>query len=210
MPIRRGALGLFALALLAAGAPAGAQDNDPLAWSIQAARGAFDLCRADAPDAARVAEHGEIWGWPAFVGYMEHPNGYQREAGGESLRRFTDGDKSAYVELGVQSGQVSSAAPANIRYFRCDLASDQQVNTDLEAYFTGLYGPPTSKSDKATVWVSGEAGASVGPDDAVSDDDALKPAIAAVVGARVVRVELTRERGLDRAKLTIFQNAPAG
>ena len=35
---------------------------------------------------AKVAEHGEVWGWPRFMGYLEHPDGYKRQAGGESRR----------------------------------------------------------------------------------------------------------------------------
>ena len=215
MPASRGArLSLSTLipALVAAAglaAPAWAQDSDPLAWSTQAARGAFDLCRSDAPDAGTVAEHGEIWGWPRFTGYLQHPKGYEREAGGESRRSFTAGTKSAFVELGVQSGLVASAEPAHIHYFRCDLAADQLVDADLAAYFTGLYGPPISKTGGATVWLKAEAGAAVTADDAASDDTAIKPVISAAVGAKVTRVELTHELGLDRAKLTIFENTPA-
>jgi hypothetical protein len=210
MPIRRSVrLGLLALILAAASAgPGFSQEDDPAAWSIQAARGAFDLCRGDAPDADRVAEHGEVWGWPTFVGYQETPKGYKREAGGESRRDFSHDGKTAYVELEVQSGEVTSVAPANIRYFRCNLAADHAVNADLTAYFTGLYGQPVSKTDDATIWLSGEAGASVTPDNAVNDDAALKPVVSAAVGAKVTRVELTREEGIDRARLTIFQSAP--
>jgi hypothetical protein len=210
MPSRHSArLGLLALitATVVAG-PSFGQQDDPVAWSTQAARGAFDLCRGDAPDADRVAEHGQIWGWPTFMGYQETPRGYKREAGGESRRDFSHDGKTAYVELEVQSGEVTSETSANIHYFRCNLASDHAVNTDLTAYFTGLYGQPISKTDDATIWLSGEAGASVTADNAVNDDAALKPVVAAAVGAKVTRIELTREDGIDRARLTIFQSAP--
>lgn len=188
------------------GAPAWAADDDPLlAWSQTAARGLFDLCLQDAPDAAVVAEHGEVWGWPRFMGFLEHPEGYKREAGGESRRTFEDGGKSTFVEATIQSGVVSASAPANVRYFRCNAASDQPVDTDLAAYFTERYGPPAAKSDRATVWL---VGAGKGGD--LSDDDAaLKAVAAAGAGAEATRVELTREHGLDRAKLTLFRNVPA-
>jgi hypothetical protein len=194
--------------LLAAGA--WAQAPGLLDWSQTAARGVFDLCRADAPDAARVAEHGEVWGWPRFVGYLEHPEGYKREAGGESRRTYQLGDASTYVEATVQSGEVISAAPADVHYFRCNVASDQPVNDDLKAYFTGLYGNPASDSGAATVWLTGSAAAQgaggEGPD---AEAAALQAVVAAGAGAGGMRVELTRQRGLDRAKLTLFRNAPA-
>ncbi|MFI4934423.1 MAG: hypothetical protein ACHP7N_07380 [Caulobacterales bacterium] len=199
-------VGLAAALLLA---PIAAGQDDPQAWSATAARGAFDLCRADAPDADRVAEHGEVWGWPTFIPYLEHPKGYKRLSGGESRRTYSVGDKSAYVELTVQSGQVTSAGPANIRYFRCNVAADQVIGADLEAYFTANYGPPTSKTGVTTVWLSAKPSDAVGPDAAASDDLVLKPVVAAGVGAQVMRIELTRERGLDRAKLTILRNEPA-
>jgi hypothetical protein len=202
-------LALFVVVLLAAAAtaaPALAADDDPLlAWSKTAARGLFDLCLQDAPDAAVVAEHGEVWGWPRFMGYLEHPEGYKREAGGESRRTFDDGGKSTFVEATIQSGLVTSAAPASVRYFRCNAASDQPVDADLEAYFTERYGQPAAKSEQATVWLAGAAkGADAGDDDA-----ALKAVSAAGAGAEATRIELTREHGLDRAKLTLFRNAPA-
>ena len=201
MALARPSLAIAAAALLAAGS-AGAQDDDPLAWSQAAARGAFDLCRADAPDAAAVADHGEVWGWPPFAGYLAHPEGYRREAGGESRRRFAAGDKTAYVELTVQSGVVSAAAPAVVRYFRCDVASDQPVDASLEAYFTRAYGAPSVRTADATVWLEGAA---------AGDDAALLKAVASAgPGAEGLRIELTREGGLDRAKLTLFRNAPGG
>ena len=201
--------GLIALALATSlAAPALAQD-DPVAWSTQAARGAFDLCRSDAPDAARVAEHGEVWGWPHFSGYLQHPKGYERHAGGESRRDFTAGTKSAFLELGVQSGQVTAAEPAQVHYFRCDLAADQSIDGDLEAYFTDLYGPPISKTSEATVWLKAEGGVSVTADDAASDDTAVKTLSSAGAGARVTRVELSHQLGLDRAKLSVFETAAA-
>jgi hypothetical protein len=200
---------LFAFVLLAslATAPALAADDDPLlAWSKTAARGLFDLCRQDAPDAAVVAEHGEIWGWPHFMGYLEHPEGYKREAGGESRRTFSYGAKDTFVEATIQSGLVTAAAPAEVRYFRCNAASDQPVDGDLEAYFTEQYGPPAAKNDQATIWLAGAAkGGDTGDDDA-----ALKAVLAAGAGAEATRIELTREHGLDRAKLTLFRSAPAG
>ena len=199
---------LFALALTAtlAFASASAADDDPLlTWSQTATRGLFDLCRQDAPDAAVVAEHGQIWGWPRFMGYLEHPDGYKRAAGGESRRTFDAGGKSTYVEATIQSGSVTSAAPADVRYFRCNAASDQPVNSALEAYFTEQYGPPASKTDDATVWLAGAAkGASVADDDA-----ALKAVVAGGAGAEATRIELTRQRGIDRAKLTQFRISPA-
>jgi hypothetical protein len=199
---------LFVLVLVAAlaRASAGAADDDPLlAWSQTAARGLFDLCREDAPDAAVVAEHGEIWGWPRFMGFLEHPEGYKREAGGESRRTFEDGGKSTYVEATIQSGAVTSAAPADVRYFRCNAASDQPVNGALEAYFTEQYGPPASKSGDATVWLAGAARGAA-PD---NDEAALKAVVAGGAGAEATRIELTRERGVDRAKLTMFRGSPA-
>lgn len=193
-----------ALALAFAWA-ASAQDAPLLTWSQTAARGAFDLCRADAPDAARVADHGQIWGWPPFAPYLEHPDGYKREAGGESRRTFASGGASATVEMTVQSGEVTGAAPADILYFRCNIAADQPIGPDLEAYFTGLYGPPTSKGDGEVLWLLKSAAGAGGGDDA----GAMKQVIAAGAGAEGLRIELTRERGLDRAKLTLFRNAPA-
>jgi hypothetical protein len=200
---------LFALAPFAAAlaaAPALAADDGPLlAWSKTAARGLFDLCLQDAPDAAVVAEHGEVWGWPRFMGYLEHPEGYKREAGGESRRTFEDGGKATFVEATIQSGLVTSAAPATVRYFRCNAASDQPVDTDLEAYFTERYGQPAAKTEQSTVWLAGAAkGGDVGDPDA-----ALKVVAAGGAGAEAARIELTRERGLDRAQLTLFRNVPA-
>ena len=202
-PVRSAFLGAAAAAaMLAAPALTAAQD-DPAQWSSVAAQGAFDLCRADAPDAAKVADHGEVWGWPTFVPYLEHPLGFKREAGGESRRSFTFGDTTAYVEVTVQSGEVTSAAPAQVRYFRCNVAANQPMNGALMAYFTARYGPPAAKTDQAVVWLSGPAAASA--DAAGGDDGALKPVIAGATGASITRVELTRERGLDRAKLSFFE-----
>lgn len=200
---------LFALILFAslAAAPALAADDDPLlAWSNTAARGLFDLCRQDAPDAAVVAEHGEVWGWPPFMGYLEHPEGYKREAGGESRRTFAYGAKDTFVEATIQSGVVTSAAPAEVTYFRCNAASDQPVDRDLEAYFTEQYGPPAAKTDQATIWLGGAAKGG----DAGDGDVALKAVMAAGAGTEATRIELTRAHGLDRAKLTLFRNTPAG
>jgi len=200
---------LLALTLVASltAAPAFAADDEPLlAWSKSAARGLFDLCRQDAPDAAAVAEHGEVWGWPRFMGYVEHPDGYRREAGGESRRTFEDDGKQIFVEATIQSGVVTSAAPAEVRYFRCNAASDQPVDADLEAYFTELYGPPSAKTEQATIWLAGAAKGG----DANDEDAALKAVTAAGAGAEATRIELTREHGLDRAKLTQFRNTPAG
>jgi hypothetical protein len=203
LPRRALFIGLLSIA---AASPALAADDDPLlAWSKTAARGLFDLCLQDAPDAAVVAEHGEVWGWPRFMGYLEHPEGYKREAGGESRRSFDDGGKSTFLEATIQSGIVTSAAPANVRYFRCNAASDQPVDADLEAYFTERYGQPAAKNGQATVWLAGAAkGGDPGDDDA-----ALKAVSAAGAGAEATRIELTREHGLDRAKLTLFRNTPA-
>jgi hypothetical protein len=202
---------VLAAGLLAFAGTASAQEQGLLDWSQTAARGVFDLCRADAPDAARVAEHGEVWGWPTFVGYLEHPEGYKREAGGESRRTYAVGDAGAYVEVTVQSGKVTSAAPADIRYFRCNVASDQAVGDDLKTYFTGLYGPPASSTAAATVWLTGAAATQgaggEGPD---AEAAALQAVVAAGAGAQGLRIELTREGGLDRAKLTLFRNAPPG
>ena len=110
-----------------------------------------------------MAEHGEIWGWPRFMGYLEHPEGYKRAAGGESRRTFEDDGKSTYVEATIQSGSVTSAAPADVRYFRCNAASDQPVNNALEAYFTDQYGPPASKAPDDTVWLAGAAKGGAAP-----------------------------------------------
>jgi hypothetical protein len=194
----------LALAGLALGGAAGADDDPLLAWSRTAAQGLFDLCHADAPDAAAVAEHGEVWGWPRFMGYLEHPEGYRREAGGESRRTFEAGGKSAFVEATIQSGVVTSATPSAVRYFRCNAASDQPVNAALEAYFSQRYGAPASKTAAATVWLAGAAKGVAGDD----DDATLKAVEAAGAGSQATRVELTRDHGLDRAKLTEFRNSP--
>jgi hypothetical protein len=195
-----------ALAWALAAPVAVADADDVLAWSQSAARGLYELCRADAPDAAKVAEHGEVWGWPPFMGYLEHPAGYRREAGGESRRTFQDGDLGAYVEATIQSGEVTSAAPAQVQYFRCNMASDQPVDADLTRYFTERYGAPASRTDASTVWLGGVARAA----GAADDDAALKAVIAAGAGAEGLRIELTRDHGLDRAKFTLFRAAPPG
>lgn len=206
---------LFALALIASltvapvlsAAPALAADDDPLlAWSRTAARGLFDLCRQDEPDAAVVAEHGEVWGWPHFMGYLEHPEGFKREAGGESRRTFEYGGKDTFVEATIQSGVVTASAPAEVRYFRCNAASDQPIGPDLEAYFTEQYGPPAAKTEQGSIWLAGAAKGG----DTTDDDAALKAVTAAGAGAEATRIELTREHGLDRAKLTLFRNAAPG
>ena len=201
---------LAGVAALSLAAGARAQEPSLLDWSQTAARGVFDLCNADTPDAARVAEHGEVWGWPRFVGYLEHPEGYRREAGGESRRTYALGEANAYVEVTVQSGTVTSAAPATLGYFRCNVASDQPVDDDLKAYFTGLYGPPASSTAAATVWLTKSAATpgagGAGPD---AEAAALHAVVAAGPGAQGMRIELTRERGLDRAKLTLFRYAPS-
>ena len=193
-----------ALAWAVAAPVALADAADVLAWSQTAARGLYELCRADAPDAAKVAEHGEVWGWPPFMGYLEHPDGYRREAGGDSRRAFQDGDLSAYVEATIQSGEVTSAAPAQVQYFRCNMASDQPVDADLIGYFTERYGAPASTTDGATVWLEGAAKTAA----AVDDDAALQAVIAAGAGAEGLRIELTRDHGLDQAKFTLFRNTP--
>ena len=194
---------MTALAALAPATGVRAQDQDPATWSRVVARGALDLCRADAPDAAAVVDHGQIWGWPRFTGYLEHPDGYQRQAGGESRRELVAGDKTTYVEMTVQDGQVVSAAPATIRYFRCNVTANAAVEADLEAYFTALYGAPASKTDKAVVWLAGVA------KDAAPDDDAaaIKPLAAAPAGAQALRIELTHELGVDSAKFAIYRKA---
>jgi hypothetical protein len=197
------ALGAAAVVIVA-GAPAAADEADVLAWSRTTARGLFQLCRADAPDAAAVAEHGEVWGWPRFMGYLEHPDGYKREAGGESRMTHQDHDLSAYVEATVQSGVVTTAKPDPVRYFRCNMASDHEVGADLAVYFTELYGAPVSKTEAGTVWLSGAAKGAA-PE---SDEAALKAVEAAGPDAKGMRIELTRERGLDRAKLTMFEKSP--
>ena len=199
---RRSLFAVVLIAAMVAAAPSMAQEQSLLSWSQAAARGLYDLCRHDAPDAAVVAEHGEIWGWPRFIGYLEHPEGYKRQAGGESRRTLERGETSAFVEATIQSGIVTSATPANVGYFRCNAASDQPVNADLEVYFTQNYGPPATKSETATVWLTGAAKGG-GTDD---DDAMLKAVTAAGTGAEAMRIELTRENGLDRAKLTEFRN----
>jgi hypothetical protein len=197
---------LTAAFVLSAGRACAADDNPLLDWSQTAARGLFDLCRQDAPDAAVVAEHGEVWGWPHFMGYLEHPEGYKREAGGESRRTFEYGGKDTFVEATIQSGVVASAAPAEVRYFRCNAASDQPIDADLEAYFTEQYGPPAAKTAEATIWLAGAASGG----NAGDDDVALNAVVAAGAGTEATRIELSREHGLDRAKLTSFRNAPPG
>ena len=67
-----------------------------------------------------------------------------------------------------------------------------------------IYGAPSAKTDKAIVWLLGDS-ASASADD---DDAALKPVIARGTGARGARIELSREQGRDRAKLTIFRDTP--
>jgi hypothetical protein len=210
MPSARAAIACLlagTLGLSLAGA-ALAQDDDLTTWSQTAARGAFDLCRADAPDAGAVADHGEVWGWPRFVPYQEHPKGYRREAGGESRRTYASGDASAEVELGVQSGLVTSAAPALVHYFRCDVAADHTVNPDLDVYFTGLYGPPAIRTDQSVVWLVQTGSQAAVALDAETDDTLLKRVIAAGAGVRMMRVELTHEDKLDRARMTMFSNDP--
>jgi hypothetical protein len=108
------------------------------------------------------------------------------------------------VEVTVQSGRVADAAPATVRYFRCNVAANQPIEADLEAYFTAIYGAPASKTDKAVVWLAGAA-ARQSPD---SDDAALAAVKSAGVGTEGWRVELSRELGRDRAKITEFRNAP--
>ena len=200
---------LLMVGALLLGAPAHAQQLSALDWSRTAARGLFDLCREDAPDAALVAGHGEVWGWPPFAGYTEHPEGYRREAGGESRRSYAAGGENAFVEATVQSGVVTAAAPASVLYFRCNLASDQAVDADLKAYFTAIYGPPVSDSADGTVWLTGAAarpGATgQGPD---AESDAWHAVAAGGLGAQGVRIELSHDNGVDRAKLTLFRNAP--
>ena len=204
-----GRVGLLAAAAFLATAAA-AQPPLALQWSQTAARGLFELCRQDAPDAALVAGHGEVWGWPPFAGYTEHPEGYRRDAGGESRRTYQAGDETAFVEATVQSGVVTSTAPANVDYFRCNVASDQPVDADLKSYFTGLYGPPTSDTSDGTVWLTGAAATpgstGQGPD---AEAEALHAVAAAGVGSHGMRLVLSRDNGLDSAKLTLFQNAPA-
>jgi hypothetical protein len=184
------------------GGAAMAQD-DPLAWSQTTARGLLEICQQDRPDAARVAEHAEVWGWPPFKGYVEHPEGFVREAGGESRRDFQAGDKTAFVEATVQSGVVASARPAQVRYFRCDIDSDQSIDKGLVGYFTGLYGPPSTRPDGVSVWLSGAAkGGAAGEQGAL---DAVKAAAAPAQGAIV---ELEREDGRDEVKITDFLSGP--
>ena len=208
VPLRASLFCLTAALALAGAGRVAAQDDELRSWAVGAARGAFDLCRSDAPDAGQVADHGQIWGWPRFVPYLEHPRGYQREAGGESRRSQTVRDKTANVGLGVQSGRVTSAAPANIRYFRCNLDADQPIEDDLVKYFTEIYGPPISRSDQGAVWLIGK-GTQPAPEDAASEEFALKALLAAPVGSSMLRIELSRERGLDRAKLSLFRSEPA-
>jgi len=207
MPAARGWI-VAGAALLSICAPpvAMADQDDVLAWSQTAARGLFQLCLSDAPDAARVAEHGEVWGWPRFMGYLEHPDGYKREAGGESRRTFQDEKLSAYVEANIQSGEVTSAAPAQVQYFRCNMASDQAVDAFLVGYFTELYGAPVTTTDGTTVWLDGAAKGA----DPLDDDAAMKAVVSAGAGARGTRVELSRDRGVDRAKLITFHDGPPG
>ena len=205
MPRRHTACLLLSLALaLAAQAPsARAQPDDPLAWSQTAARGILEICNQDGPDAARVAEHAEVWGWPPFKGYLEHPDGFQRVAGGESRRDFAAADKTAFVEATLQSGVVTSAAPAVVRYFRCNIASDQPVDADLASYFTSLLGPPSRHGPDGTFWAAGAA-AKADP----TEDAALKAVAAAGPGAVGSLVELVSENGHDEARLIEFLAGP--
>jgi len=202
--VARVALGGAALLMLASATLAQAPQT-PSDWAKEAARGVLDLCRQDMPDAGAVVEHGEIWGWPRFVPYLEHPEGYKREAGGESRRSYTLGDVTAEVEVTVQSGAVADAAPAAVRYFRCDVAANQPIEADLEAYFTALYGAPASKTDQAVVWLGGAAAGQSPNGDAAT----LAAVKAAGAGAEGLRIELSREMDRDRAKITEFRNAPA-
>ena len=190
------------LAALVFAAEVSAQDaTPPVDWAKAAARGVLDLCRQDAPDAGAVADHGEVWGWPAFIPYTEHPEGYEREAGGQSRRSYSLGDTTAEVEVTVQSGEVSAAAPAKVRYFRCNVAANQPIASDLEAYFTDAYGAPASKTGNDVVWLSGAAAGH----DAGGDDAALAATVAAGSGADGVRVELSHELDRDMAKITEFR-----
>ncbi len=202
---------LIAAALSVVATTAVAQGPSPLEWSQAAARGLYNLCREDAPDAAAVAGNGEVWGWPPFASYSEHPEGYRRLAGGESRRTYEQAGETAYVEATVQSGVVTSAAPANVRYFRCNVASDQAIDSDLRDYFTGIYGPPTSDNAEGVVWLTKAAktpGATGEGPDAI--DNALHAVVAAGVGAEGMRIELAHANGADSAKLTLFVNAPPG
>jgi hypothetical protein len=200
-PRRIAAPALAALALV--GGAAVAQD-DPVAWSQATVRGMLEICRQDSPDAARVAEHAEVWGWPPFKGYVEHPEGFKREAGGESRRDFQAGDKTAFVEATVQSGTVVSAGPAQIRYFRCDIDSDQEIDAGLVSYFTGLYGPPSTKPNGTFVWLSGAANGAAGEQAVL---DAMKTSAAPAEGAII---ELGHEDDRDEVRITNFSSAPQG
>ena len=101
---------------------------------------------------------------------------------------------------------MTSAAPADVRYFRCNAASDQPVESDLEAYFTEQYGPPAAKTPQSTVWLTGAAKGA----DTTDDDAALKAVLGAGPGAEATRIELSRDHGVDRAKLTFFRNTSIG
>ena len=182
----------------------GPEAQTPLAWAKTAARGVLDLCREDAPDAAAVADHGEVWGWPSFVPYLEHPDGYERQAGGQSRRSYAVGEVTAEVEVTVQSGVVTSAAPAKIAYFRCDVAANQPIGPELEAYFTQLYGPAI-KTDQGEVWLVGDAKGAA-PD---GDEATLAAVSAAGAGASGERILLFHELDREQAKITEFVGAPA-
>ena len=180
-----------------------AQD-DPVTWSQGAARGILQVCIEDGPDAARVAEHAEVWGWPPFKGYLEHPEGFRRQAGGESRRDFQSGEQTAFVEATVQSGVVTAAAPADVTYFRCNIDSDRSIGADLETFLTGLYGPPVVRDSASEIWLGGAAKGSDPTEAAV-----LKAISAAAPGSSAAIVELGPANGHDEAKLTIFRNGPA-
>lgn len=185
------------------GAGAGAQDN-PAAWSQTAARGMLQICLEDQPDAARVGEHAEIWGWPPFKGYLEHPDGYRRQAGGESRRDFSAGDQTAFVEATVQSGVVTSAAPADVRYFHCNIDSDRAINADLESYLAELFGAPALRDGTSVVWLDGAAKGS-----AATEDAALKAVSAGAPGSAATLIVLQHANGHDEAKLTILRQGPS-
>ena len=205
-PMRLLGAAILAIAAALMARPICAQEDQTLlGWSQAAARGIFDLCRQGAPDANQVIEHAEIWGWPRFMAYQETPQGYTREAGGQSRRSYRVGDASADVAATVQSGEVATGAEAKVEYFRCNVDSNQPIEADLEAYFTGVYGPPTAKTDQATTWVLGASAGGEVEDDAA----ALKPVVAQGAGAQGERIELSREGGRDRAKLTVFRNVAA-
>ena len=94
---------------------AGRRPTQPtlLAWSKTAARGLFDLCRPTRPTPPWWPSTARSGAGRRFMGYLEHPEGYKREAGGESRRDASrTATKSAYVEAACRAAWSPPPSPA--------------------------------------------------------------------------------------------------